>query len=367
MLILLTLFFASIVCQLIFFLAFGVASTRKQNSKVEVIHQPVSVIVCAHDEEENLRALLPLLLAQNHPQFEVIIVDDRSNDGTFDFLREEAEKDNRLRIVKVEHLPPHANGKKYGITLGIKAAHYDIILLTDADCRPVGNTWVQSMSSHFNEQTQFVLGFSPYQKKQGFLNLFIRYETLFTALQYFSFAWLGYPYMGVGRNLAYRKSLFLQNKGFNEYLGITGGDDDLFVNRHATGSNAAVCTDPGAIVTSTPKQIWREFVQQKIRHLSVGKFYKFKHRFIFGLFTISHLLTWLLGGVLIYLLPDFWWVPVALVLRVFTVAGTVHLFAKRVGHKFEAWTVPLLDFLFAIYYISTGTVALVTKKVQWKS
>lgn len=367
MLFLLILFFSSIACQLIFFFAFGIALTRKQKSSPEVTQEPVSVVVCAHDEEENLRALLPLLLAQNHSQFEVIIVDDRSNDGTFDFLREEAERDSRLRIVKVEHLPPHANGKKYGLTLGIKAAHYDIILLTDADCRPVVDTWVQTMAANFKEQTQFVLGFSPYRKQPGLLNLFIRYETLFTAIQYFSFALLGNPYMGVGRNLAYRKSLFLQNKGFNEYLGVTGGDDDLFVNRHASGNNTAVCTAPAAIILSTPKQSVGEFVQQKIRHLSVGKFYKFKHRFILGLFTLSHLLSWLLGGLLIYLLPDFWWVPGALIIRIIVVSGTVHLFSKRVGHNFEVLAVPLLDFLFAIYYISTGTVALVTKKVQWKS
>jgi len=364
---LLILFFASVVSQLIFFFAFEVALTKRQKSAVRVTHQPVSIIVCAHDEEENLRTLLPLLLAQKHPQFEVIIVDDRSNDGTFDFLREEAEKENRLRIVKVEHLPTHANGKKYGLTLGIKAAHYDIVLLTDADCRPVSDTWVQAMSSHFNEQTQFVLGYSPYQKQPGFLNLFIRYETLFTAIQYLSFAWLGNPYMGVGRNLAYRKSLFLQNKGFKEYFGITGGDDDLFVNRHAKEKNTQVCVDSGALIVSNPKQTWREFVQQKIRHLSVGKFYKFKHRFALGLFTLTHLLSWLLGGVLIYLMPDFLWVPGALILRIFVVSGTVHLFSKRIGHKFETLAVPLLDFLFAIYYISTGTVALVTKNVQWKS
>lgn len=334
---------------------------------MEGTHQPVSVIVCAHDEEVNLRALLPLLLAQDHRQYEVIVVDDRSNDGTFDFLLSEADKDTRLRIVRVEHLPGHANGKKYALTLGIKAAHYDIILLTDADCRPVDTRWIQAMASPFNEQIQFVLGYSPYEQQPGLLNLFIRYETLFTAIQYLSFAWLGNPFMGVGRNLAYRKSLFLQNKGFNEYLGITGGDDDLFVNRHASGSNTAICVDSGAIVSSIPKQTWREFVQQKIRHLSVGRFYKFRHRFVTGLFSLSLVLSWLLGGVIIFLLPDFLWISGALILRIFVISGTVYLFSKRVGHNFEVWAVPLLDFLFAIYYISTGTVALVTKKVQWKS
>ncbi|MBX2946451.1 MAG: glycosyltransferase [Cyclobacteriaceae bacterium] len=324
-------------------------------------------MVCAHDEEGNLRELLPKLLSQNHPHYEVVIVDDRSNDGTFDFLRETAEHDKRLRIVKVEHLPNHANGKKYGLTLGIKAAHYDIILLTDADCRPAGENWLQSMAGCFQDKTQFVLGYSPYQKLGGLLNLFIRYETIVTGIQYLSFALMGNPYMGVGRNLAYRKSLFLQNKGFNEYLGITGGDDDLFVNKHARGETTVACIDPSSITVSKPKQTWSEFVQQKIRHLSVGKYYRFKHRVVLGLFSLTHILSWFLAAVLVYLQPYFWWVPAAVVLRLFIVSGTVYSFSKRVGHKFDVWAVPLLDFLFAIYYISTGTVALVTKKVQWKN
>src|SRR5690606_33778770 len=123
-------------------------------------------------------------------------------------------------------------GKKYGLTLGIKAASHEWILLTDADCRPNSRRWIRSMSRYFDEDTQFVLGFSPYRATAGLLNLFIRFETMLTAIQYFSFGWLGNPYMGVGRNLAYRKSKFLEEKGFNNFLHVTGGDDDLFVNQH---------------------------------------------------------------------------------------------------------------------------------------
>ncbi|MBX2961885.1 MAG: glycosyltransferase [Cyclobacteriaceae bacterium] len=325
-------------------------------------------MVCAHDEEENLRALLPHLLSQNYPNYELIVVDDRSNDGTFDFLREEAVKDPRLRVVKIDYLPAHADGKKYALTLGIKAAHYDLILLTDADCVPVGNTWIQSMMTGNTEQAQFVLGYSAYRKLPGILNAFIRYETILAAIQFLSFARLGNPYMGVGRNMAYRKSLFLKNKGFNKYLGLTGGDDDIFVNRHATGRNTMVMINPESVTISKPKQTLREFVKQKVRHLSVGKFYRFKHRFILGLFTISHLVSWLLGLLLMYMFPEYlWWVAAALILRLFVATGTIYLFGKKVGQPFETWGVPFLDFLFTIYYISTGTVALVTKKVQWKN
>lgn len=361
------LFCAAVSIQLIFFFVFVYGLSRKTQPQEAFEPEPVSVIVCAHDEEQNLRELIPLLVAQNYPDFEVIIVNDRSNDGTYDFLREASGLYPKLRVVQVDHLPPHANGKKYGLTLAIKAARNEVVLLTDADCRPQSALWIHNMMSAFTDKTQLVLGYSPYRKQAGFLNRFIRFETVFTGMQYVSLANAGMPYMGVGRNLAYRKALFLENKGFNGYLHITGGDDDLFVNRHATASNTRVCFDPDAVMVSEPKQTCSEFFRQKIRHLGVGKFYRGKHMVILGLFNSTHLLSWFLGIFLLVFSPFFAWVGVALAVRLGVLMFTLYLFSKRVGHKFEVWIVPLLDFLFTIYYLSTGTVALVSKKVQWKS
>ncbi|MBX2967286.1 MAG: glycosyltransferase [Cyclobacteriaceae bacterium] len=328
---------------------------------------PVSVIVCAHDEEQNLRELVPQLLAQDYPDFEVIVVNDRSNDATFDFLREASRFNPKLKVVQVEYLPPHANGKKYAITLAMKTASNEVVLLTDADCRPNSPAWIASMANRFTPDTQLVLGYSPYIKQPGFLNLFIRFETLFTALQYVGLALAGMPYMGVGRNLAYRKSLFLENKGFRGYLDVTGGDDDLFVNRHATSKNTQVSLGADALVMSIPKQTWREFLRQKTRHLRVGRFYKFGHRTVLGLFSLSQMVAWITGIYLLCTNPLILWVLTPLLVRSALFMITVYRFSVRVRHKFEAWTIPLLDFLFTIYYLSTGTVALVSKKAQWKN
>lgn len=353
--------------QVIFFALFIGAFLRKQKYVVQTDTQPVSVVVCAHDEEENLRELLPVLLGQSHPQFEVIIVNDRSNDNTYDFMREEMAKDSRLRMVNVDHLPPHADAKKYGITLAIKAAKHDIILLTDADCRPASTSWISSMSNEFEADTNFVLGVSPYEKESSFLNLFIRFETLFTGLQYIAFAKLGIPYMGVGRNLAYRKSLFLKVKGFNELLSIKGGDDDLLVNRHATKSTTGISIGNESLTFSKPKKTWTEFFSQKVRHLSVGKRYKLQHRILLGLFMFTFLTSWIFGLTLISVTAELVWVISALTFRMALFTTAVYLASKRFGHKFDIWAVPFLDILFVFYYISTGTVALVTKKVRWKT
>jgi len=359
------IFFVAVGIQIGFFTAFLVAFSRE---RVKNDNKPgVSIIVCAHDEEENLRELIPLLLTQDHPDFEVIIVNDRSNDETFDFMLAETKKDSRLRNVYIERVPEHVDGKKYALTLGIKAAKHEWILLTDADCRPQNNQWINAMTAQCGESSTFVLGFSPYQILPGFLNKFVRFESLVTAIQYLGFALLKNPYMGVGINMAYRKSFFLEQKGFNNLMHITGGDDDLFVNQYATKSNTAVSLGADTLMYSVPKKTWKSFFYQKVRHLSVGKRYRFKHKFLLGLFTITWILSWFAGMASLFIFTPVYWIAVALIIRIVMFFVTVRIATKHLGQKFELWPIIILDFLYCIYYISTGLVAFFTKKVQWRN
>ena len=326
----------------------------------------VSVIVCAHDEEENLKEILPLLLSQQYPEFEVIIVNDCSNDGTYDLLREESNKNSQLKIININHRPDHVNGKKYALTLGIKAAKYDWVLLTDADCLPQSNGWISQMSRAFTTSNSFVLGYSPYLKERGLLNSFIRFETIITAIQFFSFSNLGIPYMAIGRNLAYRKKAFLDNKGFNNHLHITGGDDDLFVNQHANGSNTQTVLNVNSIVNSKPKKTWKAFFQQKIRHLAVGKRYKSSTRILLAPFLLSWILF--LPIVVLGLFTSFWlYVSVAVLLRWLAMIVAINTFNKKSGEEFEYWKIPFLDFIFWFYYLVAGFSALITKRIRWKT
>lgn len=327
---------------------------------------PVSVIICAHDEEQNLRELIPELLQQDYADFEVIVVEDRSNDGSFDYLHEMASQNHQLRVIPIKHRPDHINGKKFALTLGIKAAKHEWVLLTDADCRPRSNKWIGEMSSQFSNGTDIVLGYSPYLKSPGFLNSFIRYEGLTTATQYAAMAMLGKPYMGVGRNLAYRKNIFLDNKGFNSHLSVTGGDDDLFINEVCNGSNTKLFAGEDSIVYSKPKTTWSEYYFQKVRHLSVGKHYKTADKIRLGIFNITLIGFWLLlipallNSSLIY-------IPIAVILlRLTLLVVLVYTASRKLGDAFEAWKAPFLDFIFSIYYLVIGLVALLTNKVRWK-
>lgn len=365
MLIFLILFSVAAIVQLTYFISLLTVFKRKTD-KPEPAGVPVSVIVCAHDEEENLRTLIPQLLRQEYPDFEVIVVNDRSNDDTYDFLREESLRDPRLKMVNVKATPDHVNSKKFALTLGIRAAAHEWILHTDADCRPVNSHWISSMTQSMNADSQFVLGFSPYREMKGFLNLFIRYDTIVTALQYLSFAAWKVPYMGVGRNLAYRKSLFLEKKGFNHFLHITGGDDDLFVNQHATGKNTKIEYSPASLVYSVPKTTWSSFFYQKVRHLSVGKLYRSKHKFLLGLLAVSWVLTLFAGLPLLAVFPYYYIIPSVILLRWVFMILSFRKFIQISGLSFQLWALPVLDFLYPIYYISTGLVTLFTRKVRWK-
>lgn len=352
--------------QLVYLGMFIYAFSKSAQNPQATVMAPVSVVIAAHDEEHNLRELIPLLLQQQHPAFEIIVVEDRCNDGTYDYLLEATRHHQNLKMVRVAQKPDHINGKKYALTLGIKAAKYGWVLLTDADCRPLSKNWIAQMSSQITDQAQLILGYSPYQKLPGLLNAFIRFESCLTGIQFIGLALLGKPYMGVGRNLAYRKLLFLENKGFNRYLSVTGGDDDLFVNEHATGANTVVCLGPEAIVESKPKTTWREFYYQKLRHLFVGKSYKVKDKIVLGSFSLTWILTWLLALPVSTVSP---WALViwgAFLLRWIMMIYLFHQAPIRLGSSFEAWKTPFLDFIYTFYYLVAGAVALVSKKVRWK-
>jgi poly-beta-1,6-N-acetyl-D-glucosamine synthase len=234
----------------------------------------VSVIISSKNEDENLQSFLPLILDQDYPNYEVIVVNDQSVDDT-KYILEAFEKEyKRLQVVTItEHINEH-NGKKLPLTLGIKRAKNEILLLTDADCKPISTQWIKTMVRNFNSDTDIVIGYSPYKKLNSLLNLFIQFDTFYTALQYFSFTLKKKPYMAVGRNLAYRRSFFFDHKGFSKHLTIPFGDDDLFVNDNATKENIAVELNPDSFVETMPEKNFADWLHQKRRHLISGHDYK---------------------------------------------------------------------------------------------
>jgi len=360
------IFIATFFIQSFYYLiVFRKLAFSKDSSCSKDNNEPVSVIVCARDEKKNLQRLIPLLSEQNYPDYELVIVNDRSTDGSFEYLSEAASHHDRLKNVTIERVPEHLNPKKFGLTMGIKAAKNDLLLFTDADCEPASNLWIKETTEQYDEHTDMVLGFSPYYTKKGFLNSFIRFETILTAIQYISYAIKGKPYMGVGRNLSYRKSLFMNNRGFNGHLKVLGGDDDLFVNKHATQKNTRVCVGKSGMVYSHPKTTWGSFLKQKLRHLSVGKHYKFKDRIRLGIFSLSHILFWVLFVYLAINMKEPLIIASAVFLRILIVSVIFKKASGKLGDTIHPALVLILDFLYAFYYIAVGALVVARKKVKW--
>ena len=235
----------------------------------------VSVIVAARNEEDNLRNYLHQLLEQDYPEFEVIVVNDGSEDGTQEVLDEYSARYTKLKTTFVPRQARILSSKKLALTLGVKAAKYEYLLFTDADCCPASPHWISEMTEAYRQsgKTEVVLGLGAYFKEKSALNRLIQYETLFTAMQYLGMAAAHHPYMGVGRNLSYRKSLFLSKQGFAHLPVARAGDDDLLVNRFAGKKNTAVVRTGESITWSVPKRTWAEWYQQRKRHLSVSGLY----------------------------------------------------------------------------------------------
>ncbi len=263
----------------------------KPKEKQRSQQQPVSVIICARDEDENLARNLPgVLVQQYNTTHEVIVVNDNSVDDSKYILAELHKSFKKLQVIELEQEAKMIAGKKFPLSIGIKEAKHEIVLLTDADCIPASEHWLFKMQNAFTDNVEIVLGYGAYQKLPGLLNKIIRFETFHTALQYLSYAIAGVPYMGVGRNLAYRKNLFFQNKGFSSINHIPSGDDDLFINQVASKKNAAVSLDTGSFTLSMPKKSWKDWKRQKNRHYSTGKFYKTSHQVLLGIYTGSFFL-----------------------------------------------------------------------------
>ncbi|MFI5202898.1 MAG: glycosyltransferase [Flavobacteriales bacterium] len=250
---------------------------------------PVSIIVCARSEANHLVELIPLLFEQEYPAFEVVMVNDRSWDETKDILEAYRLKYKNLHIIHIEE-GSHQKfyGKKMGITLGIKGAKYDHFLFTDADCRPASKYWLKQMAAAFTEKRTLVLGFSPFIKAKGTLNKIIRYDGFHTALQYLSYAKAGLPYMGVGRNMGYSRSLFFSNKGFKNHYHISSGDDDLFVNENGSIGNVVIQMHPDSHVATVAKKTWEAWFIQKKRHFTTSGQYKFFHKVVLSLYPLSY-------------------------------------------------------------------------------
>jgi len=327
--------------------------------------EPVSVIICERDEADNLVKNLPGVLVQEFPdKYEIIVVNDNSNDHSKYVIEEFQKTFPALKSLELKQEAKMIIGKKFPLSMGIKAAHYETLLLTDADCVPASENWVRKFQEAYTDDIQIVLGYGAYHKQKGILNKLIRFETFHSALQYFSYALAGIPYMGVGRNLSYKRELFMKNKGFSSMNMIPSGDDDLFINKVATKKNIAIVVEEESQTLSQAKKTWNGWMKQKYRHYTTTKYYKTKHKFLLGLysFTFSILYPYCIASCLLYN----WWIPLSILGFRWLVQGIV--FYKSMKKLNELDLFPyfiLLDIWMFFYYFITFPSLLRKPKQTW--
>lgn len=360
--------FVCVVCiqvifNLFFFGKFAFLKPLKKTSN----NIGVSVIICAKNEAENLQKSLPSIISQDYPDFEIVLINDASKDKTLKVMESFASKHDNIKLVNVKNVEAFWGNKKYALTLGIKVAKHDYLLFTDADCKPVSKYWISQMSSHFDKSKTVVLGYGPYKKiKKSLLNKLIRFETLQTAITYLSFAKVGIPYMGVGRNLAYKKSEFFNANGFINHIDIRSGDDDLFINQIATSTNTAICFSKDSFTESIPETTFKDWLNQKRRHISTAKHYKPKHKTLLSVLYSSQLLFWLFALVLLISLFHWEMVLGLLVFRLCIQFIVVGFSTKKLGEKDTLYLLPFLELFLIITQLSIFIKNLISKPNHWK-
>lgn len=358
---------ASLYQMVVYLFVYGKVAFYKEPGQVASALPPVSVIICAKNEADNLTEYLPQILSQEYPEFEIVVVNDCSWDNTEDVLREYGKLFPNLKTILIKEDEYYKHGKKFALMVGIKGAKYEHLLFTDGDCYPTSVHWIKEMMSGYDPGKEIVIGYGPYKKEKGFLNKLIRFDTFSIALQYLSAGLSGKTYMGVGRNLSYKKDLFFKNKGFATHYHITSGDDDLFVNQAATPTNTSVIINKDSFTYSIPEKTLQGWSRQKARHLSTGNMYSSSSRNRLLFLHAGNYLFWLLA-ILAFTRVDWILVTGALfLLKNIVQAITLYKGGEKLDEKDLVAGFLLFEFLLLFLYPAWHLNRVFFKSAKWKS
>jgi glycosyltransferase involved in cell wall biosynthesis len=353
------------LAQLFYYLYFFLRlAFHKTKTEITLQGQPVSVIICAKNEASNLTKNLPAVLTQKYiTSYKVLVVNDNSTDESKYIVEEFQKTFKHLQIVEARRDAESVPGKKLPLSVGINTARHDIVLLTDADCVPASENWLKKIHEGYKYDIEIVLGYGAYQKRKGYLNRLVRWETFHTALQYLSYAKAGMAYMGVGRNLSYKKSVWLRNKGFSSHENVISGDDDLFISKAATKNNTAIVIDQHAFTLSEPPKTWRQWMSQKTRHYSTAKFYKTSQKILLASYSFTHFLFYPLFAATAFC------VNLKIALLIFGIRLLLQSFIfykamKKLNEEDLFIWFPLFDLWMFFYYL-IFSFSLFRKRVKW--
>ncbi len=321
----------------------------------------ISIIIAAKNEEKNIPSLIESLSSLNYPaeKYEVIIVDDESDDKTYSTVLNLISKKNNFRVIKsvAKTLP----GKKGALTIGIEEAQFDYIIITDADCQH-SKEWIASFADKFNSGYELIFGITPYFQERSFVNLLTCFENLRSSILTFSLAKMGLPYSAAARSFGFTKTLFKKVNGYSGTLETKSGDDDLFL-REAVKLKVKVglTANKDAFIFTSSEDSFKKYLDQKARHTSTSLHYLFHNKILLGLWHGINILFLLTPFFTFYYLPFLF----LFLLKILSDYLMVILLQGKFNYKFL--------FLQIIYYQIIYEVLLIIhffnaifKKVKWK-
>jgi glycosyltransferase involved in cell wall biosynthesis len=340
----------------------------RKGPKVDGHKPPVTVIIAARNEAHNLKQNLITLLSQDYPDYEVIVVNDRSTDDTPSVLQDHKASSSKLTVVTIteEDKPADISGKKYALYCAVQKAKTEWLLFTDGDCQLDGPNWIRNMAVEMKPETNAILGVSPYRKSTGLLSAVVQYETMLTAFQYLGSAKLGCPYMGVGRNLATTKENWLHFFQHHGQKHLHGGEDDLLVNSITPANSIKICLKEDSFTYSYPENQWKRYVIQRIRHLSISKQYPIKSWFLSGLYTHSQFFLYLFGLLNVYLFGNEIPILIMVLLRTLLLFRIFKRLREYLNCQFSIILYPVLEIIHLILNQSIGLIAYGKRSIRWK-
>lgn len=312
---------------------------------------PISVIICGHNEGDNFQTFLPQILNQNYPNFEILVVNDRSTDNSANILDAFEKQYKQLRVIHLTDFERTKVSKKHALAIGIRAAKNEILLMTDADSAPNSVFWIQSMANKLSDNKSIVLGYVMFHQRETWIHKFIRYDKLNVAIQYLSFGLMGLPYMGAGPNLMYRKSLFIQADGFKKHEHIASGDDDLFISEVSNAKNTVVNLAENSFIYCEPKATFKQFYRQKSRHISTSWHYKWQHQLLLGVFAQSHFWLYIFGIISLFNTNFLPFLLIGMIVRWLIMLFIYNKITARLNEKPIFLSLPILDILYVFYYL----------------
>jgi len=283
------IFAGCLLIQLLFYwLFFARFAFHKHKMQKKETIPAVSVVICTRNESGYIQQFLPCILTQDYPNYEVVLVNDNSTDDSENILREMQQYHQHLQIVTVSTQFRQENDRKLALAVGIKSAKNDLVLVTGADCLPRSSSWITEMVNCSSEKQPMVLGYCSNKEKKGFLNLLISFDTVYTAMCYFSFALVGRPYMGMGKNILLSKKLFLGDSNYLSSYKTSSVNNALPISNMAKQKNTSISynynSQTGSVFRYESFSHWRN---EKRKNAQSYKYYKFINRFCLRLYGVT--------------------------------------------------------------------------------